>query len=1125
MIRDPFYRDIVERLSGRLDPDLFERCASDLLRDEWPTLVPVRGGTDAGMDGAIAKGEGPAFPLVCTTAQDVIGNLTHSLNSYLRDGGSRRQVVLATSQNLTQRRRRNLEKRASEKGFVLVQVYDQAAMADRLYRNPAWCRELLNLTGAPSALSVLPRTKRPLLGEELVGREEDLAWLREANQDCLLTGVPGSGKTFLLYRLALEGWGLFVTTDELTEIAGALRAQQPQVVIVDDAHLNPELVIGLRRLREETGVDFALVATSWRGESDEVIEALNLTEAQIRELPLLTRDEIVEVVENSGVRGPVDLVREIVDQAEGRPGLAVTLAYLCLRGGVREVALGEVLKRSTVTAFERLVGEVTTQVLAAFALGGDAGMRPTVIGRVLELPRYRVHAAVTRLATGGVVDRPRHTYTWSDPESTTEESLVVYPRSLRYALVRDVFFGGLPALPSGELIEAAPNVAEVARTLVRATAYGAQTPPALLTGLLEQAGVTDAWEEYAALGKTEATYVLTNHPEMTVAIANTALAQAPIATIPRLLMLAVGDNRPTNSFPDHPLRQIEERIQVAMPGTNQAVQRRTLLVESAAVWISEGLDESVGIRALRMAMSPAFNNYTIDPGAGMMVTFRQGLLLPGELSSLKELWPLVVRIVEAVDNVPWRYLLEVIHDWAYPSLHIPQGKASEEMVTDMRAFAERMLADLVRVSKGHPAFRHEATEYVQELGWDLDVTPDREFEILFPLESYKDLRAPQERQSSPVRELAVEWSGRNPADVVKRIVELEAAAKDVDHRHPRHTPMLCEEIATRTDRPMEWLQALLDNHAAPDLIVPFLSGAASGGEKGWEERARECLANPALTFATISVVLTSPDPPPQLLSEVLQRLEGYGDFIKRRCLKGEVPENTLASLLRHENPKVAVAAATGEWYSEPQGTVREGLNHDWRVAVLRAAANEYWLHGILESDPQLAHDWLRSRMEEASIAGMYMEQPAVQAAVSSLSREQRLSILRTVRPQSMYTSVVSALVGSDLELYERFLKDEKTHVQRWPLVGRPMGNWPEKAKLALSAGFSAEEVAGAAFGGEGGWVGLESDMWGTWIEQFTNLLSHEDEGIRRAADYGIQHAKRQRQRALEEERHEAIYGG
>jgi hypothetical protein len=51
MQRDPFYRQIIEKLQGTLDPDLFEDCAADLLRAVYPTLVPIRGGTDAGMDG------------------------------------------------------------------------------------------------------------------------------------------------------------------------------------------------------------------------------------------------------------------------------------------------------------------------------------------------------------------------------------------------------------------------------------------------------------------------------------------------------------------------------------------------------------------------------------------------------------------------------------------------------------------------------------------------------------------------------------------------------------------------------------------------------------------------------------------------------------------------------------------------------------------------------------------------------------------------------------------------------------------------------------------------------------------------------------------------------------------
>ena len=61
MIRDPSYREIEARLSGKSDPELFEECAGDLLRTVHPTLVPIRGGDDAGMDGAIADAGGLPF--------------------------------------------------------------------------------------------------------------------------------------------------------------------------------------------------------------------------------------------------------------------------------------------------------------------------------------------------------------------------------------------------------------------------------------------------------------------------------------------------------------------------------------------------------------------------------------------------------------------------------------------------------------------------------------------------------------------------------------------------------------------------------------------------------------------------------------------------------------------------------------------------------------------------------------------------------------------------------------------------------------------------------------------------------------------------------------------------------
>ena len=342
MTRDPFYQEILNRLTGKLDPEIFEACVSDLLRDTYPGLVPMCGGNDAGMDGAIADGENEPFPLVSTTQKDVIGNLTNSLNSYILANRKRRKVVLATSQALTPRRIQNLYNRASELGFILINVHTKEDIANRIYHSPKWCLELLGLTGRPPALSLFPKSDRPLLNKKLIGREADLAWLQETQGHRLLIGQPGSGKSFLLHRFAIENGSLFVVDEDREEIANGLRSQEPSILIVDDAQIHLPLLSDLKHMRQELGAEFSILASCWLGDKDIVSTTLNVPETSIHTLDLLTRSQVVEVIHDVGLGGPVDLIREIVDQAEGRPGLAATLANLCLRGGVKEVVLGDV---------------------------------------------------------------------------------------------------------------------------------------------------------------------------------------------------------------------------------------------------------------------------------------------------------------------------------------------------------------------------------------------------------------------------------------------------------------------------------------------------------------------------------------------------------------------------------------------------------------------------------------------------------------------------------------------------------------------------------------------------------------------------------------------------------------
>ena len=94
--------------------------------------------------------------------------------------------------------------------MTLRQTYDQDWFAQRLYREPEWCPRLLGVIGKPAALSLFPLTQRPLLGDAVRSREREMRWLLEQKSDCLLVGAPGSGKTFLLRSLALQGHARFL---------------------------------------------------------------------------------------------------------------------------------------------------------------------------------------------------------------------------------------------------------------------------------------------------------------------------------------------------------------------------------------------------------------------------------------------------------------------------------------------------------------------------------------------------------------------------------------------------------------------------------------------------------------------------------------------------------------------------------------------------------------------------------------------------------------------------------------------------------------------------------------------------------------------------------------------------
>ena len=427
MNSDPLYRKIEEALARLANGNLFQECAVALIGKAHPNLAPMPGGDDAGMDGAFGTPDGP-YPLVCTIQSNVIGNFRANIATYLAKRNGPKRAVVATSQRLSNLQKRNIEDAASELGVTIVNVYDAPYFAEKLYRDPKWRLDLLGITGDPPALSALPRRGRFARPEFLIGRDEEVSWLKEVRDDALLVGQPGSGKTYLHQHLAGQQLCLFAVDDSPARIADAIREQRPSIIVVDDAHINFQLVETLVRVAPEVGADFSLHLNCWPSYEQNVQRILDIPSGRVWRLRPLRKQEIFEIIKQAGIRGPDWLQNLIISQSDGKPGLAVALADLCKAEGVAEVWSGEATARRLLGDLRLVRGEKERCVVAAFAVGGDAGMSFSTVSEALGLSKVELRQITAALGSGGVV------------AEAGGDRLQVRPPAIRPVLVRERLF-------------------------------------------------------------------------------------------------------------------------------------------------------------------------------------------------------------------------------------------------------------------------------------------------------------------------------------------------------------------------------------------------------------------------------------------------------------------------------------------------------------------------------------------------------------------------------------------------------------------------------------------------------------------------------------------------------------
>ena len=254
----------------------------------------------------------------------------------------------------------------------------------------------------------------------------------------VVSGQPGVGKTALLGTLAKEGHGLFVVSAGIGKIADALRELRPDRVFVDDAHLDStgprdSLLGTLNRLRLEPAMSFRIVATTWPGHEDDIRHRLFLPSERVLRVNALERAVMAEIIRSVNPQFTDVLVGEILDQSDGRPGLAVTLAQWAQGGALEDLVNGQLLLTELRTDVR--LSDATLDALATFALGGQRGMTLAAAARVMEMSETHLREAVLPVSGTGVIHE-----TVNDLVPTRAVS--VKPAALRHALVQRTYFSG-----------------------------------------------------------------------------------------------------------------------------------------------------------------------------------------------------------------------------------------------------------------------------------------------------------------------------------------------------------------------------------------------------------------------------------------------------------------------------------------------------------------------------------------------------------------------------------------------------------------------------------------------------------------------------------------------------------
>ncbi len=1090
--RDPLAREIRKRLAEKPNPEKFERCACDLLREQYPRLVLVSGGSDGGMDGAIPSSGGPPIPLVCTTAEDVIGNLTKNLESYEKEyGGKAQEVVVATSQHLTARKRRNLEERACKLRFASCHIYDYENFVLRLYSSPRWCLELLGLTQDPPALSRFP-LQRQQLDPEIMGQEK-VDWLRETGGDFLLLGQPGVGKASLLKVLADEKRGLFVVSEDLARIASDYRAERPEYVLVEDAQLRLSLVRKLCRLRLELGARFKIGATAWPSPKSEVKRIVEESQSTGKESQMavyhldgLPRETVAAMVRSVVPAECSDeVVAEILNRSAHednrmpppphmpidrpcKPGLALTLAEQVIRkGGITQLSVDEhllaFLKDKCGLEIEAL------DALAVFALGGRAGVTLEDAAKALGHSGVDVRKLIHPVCGTGILEecgrRADSSSYRRDPQPSRVE-----PAALREALVQRTFFSGGMSIGVERALEFVEDRDEATSTLIRACARGAHVSHELIRDRLRADARTtrhrELWQEYAWTGRDAVCWIAEEHPQFVESIARPALAFASEEALPKILESASDGIRPSRGG----LMAIKAWI--GRVDTGIIGRRSQVLDELIRLSREESIDQkTLALMHDVFSLTPTSSDW--DPVSIGKFYIHLGTLPAGYIEELARLWPRAVPILRKAGDVGVGVAQGIARSWAREAHQLREKAVERSDIVGGQAVT--MVSDVVELAGRSPGIRLWAARLAERTNLPSEFsTSDPVLDALFPAFSGDGESGRREQAAASLAE------DLTRGDIEEGAKTLVHYAREGTRMEANSTELLAvvKRIAELAPNPAVWVEALVHRQAPAEWLDPFVRSMRAADHdmtQTWQLfRERLC----ATDLVRLGVYYADPPAdsgrPSAVVRHVLEHAADACLLLRESICWPDVGDGWKVLLMTHEDPAVRSAVAEGvfRWYERRGDPALSDLSASallaWSEAFLGCV--DYMVLGrVFRQFPDVAQAWLLDREDAAFAADeaaapldhetfdphsfakeivRRIEMPSFDKfvfdeAVSVLAPDQRKELIRAL-PETADPLAVTALVGTSIDLYRTLLS--RRQLRRLHL--RPLEAMPISSELA-----------------------------------------------------------------------------